>query len=54
MRGRKVEPEPEPVDPTGFLIDNGLAEIILVQTHFIRYMVMLGYTFMHGALIELC
>ena len=38
----------EPADPTAWLIDSGLAEFILMNTMEIKYMCMIGYTFMHG------
>jgi len=38
----------EPADPTAWLIDSGLAEFILMNTLEIKYMCMIGYTFMHG------
>jgi len=42
------QPEPEPADPTGYLIHSGLGEFLLLSTPYIKYMAMLGYTYMHG------
>jgi hypothetical protein len=35
-------------DPTAWLIDSGFAEFVLMTTPYIKYMCMLGYTYMHG------
>jgi hypothetical protein len=35
-------------DPTGWLIESGLSEILLLSTPAIKYMAMIGYTYMHG------
>jgi hypothetical protein len=43
-----------PVDPTAWLINGGLAEFLLLNTYEIKYMCMLGYTFMHGEYYRLC
>lgn len=49
MKGRKqTEEEPEPVDDTAWLISGSIAEFLLLHTDEIRYMAMLGYTFLHG------
>ena len=49
--GRKKE-EPvveEPAtDPTGWLLDLGIAEVLIMNTVQIKYMCMLFYTFFHG------
>ena len=49
--GRKKE-EPvveEPAtDPTGWLLDSGIAEVLIMNTVQIKYMCMLFYTFFHG------
>lgn len=37
-----------PLDPTGWLIDSGLAEFLLLHSKEVKYMAMLGYTYMHG------
>lgn len=36
------------VDPTGWLIDSSIAEVLLMNTHEIKYMFMLVYTYFHG------
>lgn len=46
-RRGKVEEEP-PADTTAWLIESGLAEILLMNNFGIKFMCMLGYTFMHG------
>jgi hypothetical protein len=46
-RGPK-QPVAPPSDPTGWLIDSGFAEVLLLHTHEIKYMAMLCYTFLHG------
>jgi hypothetical protein len=51
MRFRKERPiivEAAPDDPTAWLIDSGFAEFVLMNTPYIKYMCMLGYTYMHG------
>jgi hypothetical protein len=53
MRLRK-DPEPEPEDPTAWLIDSGFAEFLLLHTHEIKYMAMFGYTFLHGTYFTVC
>lgn len=54
MKFRKAQPEVEeeviPDDPTSWLIDSSFAEFVLLNTYYIKIMVMLGYTFMHGTL----
>ena len=45
----KKEPEPvAEVDPTGWMIDNDVANFLLLNQKEILYMCMLGYTFLHG------
>ena len=44
-----VEEDVPPDDPTSFLVDSPFAEFVLLNTYYIKIMVMLGYTFMHGA-----
>mmetsp|Transcript_34631 Transcript_34631/g.98592 ORF Transcript_34631/g.98592 Transcript_34631/m.98592 type:complete len:257 (-) Transcript_34631:252-1022(-) len=46
-RGKTPEPV-MPADPTAWILDNGFAEFVLMHTSEIKYMVMLGYTFLHG------
>ena len=46
--GRKKEEVP-PADPSGWLIENSLADFVLMHTEEIRFMCLLGYTFMHGS-----
>jgi len=48
-RSNDTEPEPVVVDPTGWMIDSPVADFLLMHTNEIRYMCMLGYTFMHGS-----
>mmetsp|Transcript_51607 Transcript_51607/g.109744 ORF Transcript_51607/g.109744 Transcript_51607/m.109744 type:complete len:249 (-) Transcript_51607:162-908(-) len=38
----------EPVDPTAWMIDNDVANFLLVHQKEVLYMCMLGYTFLHG------
>jgi hypothetical protein len=49
--GRKQQPEPEPDDPTGFLLNSALAGFLLMHTKEIKYMCMFAYTVLHGASI---
>jgi hypothetical protein len=35
-------------DPTGWLLDSELAEFLLLHKPEIKYMAMIGYTFLHG------
>mmetsp|Transcript_16361 Transcript_16361/g.34379 ORF Transcript_16361/g.34379 Transcript_16361/m.34379 type:complete len:250 (+) Transcript_16361:160-909(+) len=46
-RGRK-EVVAEPVDPTAWMLNNDVAEFILLHQKEVLYMCMLGYTFLHG------
>jgi hypothetical protein len=46
---KKEEPEEPPTDPTGWLIDSGIAEVLIMNTAEIKYMCMLFYTYFHGA-----
>jgi len=47
-RGKAVPVDIPPEDPTAWILDNGFAEFVLMHTNEIKYMVMLGYTFLHG------
>lgn len=38
-----------PVDPTAWMIDNDIANFVLVHQKEVLYMCMLGYTFVHGS-----
>jgi hypothetical protein len=49
-RKKNVPKEEIPLeDPTAWLINSGLAEFLLMHTIEIKYMAMLGYTYLHGA-----
>jgi len=50
MKFRKDPPvvEEAPADPTAWLLDSSFAEFVLLSTFYIKFMVMLGYTYMHG------
>jgi len=37
------------VDPTAWMIDNDIADFLLVHQTSVLYMCMLGYTFLHGS-----
>lgn len=46
---KKAEPaEGTPTDPTGWLLESGIAEVLIMNTAEIKYMCMLFYTFFHG------
>jgi hypothetical protein len=48
-RGKQVVvEEPEVVDSSAWMIANAFAEFVLFHTDEIKYMCMVGYTFMHG------
>ncbi|KAG7359923.1 hypothetical protein IV203_035021 [Nitzschia inconspicua] len=47
--GRKKTEEPPPSDPTGWILDNEFAHFVLMHSNEIKYMCMLGYTFLHGS-----
>lgn len=48
-RRKQEEEEPEVVeDPTAWMINSGVAEFLLMHTNEIKYMAMLGYTYVHG------
>jgi hypothetical protein len=47
MGRRKIIVE-EVVDPTAWMITNAFAEFVLFHTDEVKYMCMLGYTFMKG------
>jgi hypothetical protein len=49
----KPAPAAEPVkaapnDPTGWLVDSDVAQFLLMNTYAIKYMCMVGYTYLHG------
>ena len=44
----KKAPEPI-VDPTGWMLDNDVANFLLLHQKEVLYMCMLGYTFLHGS-----
>ena len=49
--GKKKDPQVvniQPNDPTGWIIDSNVAEFIMLHAIEIKYMAMLGYTFLHG------
>lgn len=50
-RGMPKGVDGPPEDPTGWMLTGILAEFLLLHTKEIKYMCMLGYTFLHG---ELC
>mmetsp|Transcript_22181 Transcript_22181/g.36268 ORF Transcript_22181/g.36268 Transcript_22181/m.36268 type:complete len:248 (+) Transcript_22181:48-791(+) len=45
----KKQPEPVVVDPTAWMIDNDVANFLLLHQKEVLYMCMLGYTFLHGS-----
>lgn len=45
-RGKVVA---EPADPTAWMLDNDVAEFVLLHQKEVLYMCMLGYTFLHGS-----
>jgi hypothetical protein len=45
----KGDESPEDVDATAWLIQSSMAEFLLLHTVYIKYMVMFGYTYLHGA-----
>lgn len=49
-RNKAAQPPPpqETVDPTGWLINSSIAEVLLMNTYEIKYMCMLVYTYFHG------
>jgi len=53
-KGKKVvDPIPDPVndevvDPTAWILNNEFANFVLMNTNEIKYMCMVGYTFLHG------
>lgn len=46
--GRKGQVTEDPVDPTAWMIDNDVANFVLLHQKEVLYMCMLGYTFLHG------
>lgn len=53
--GKKAAATPDPVvevaaveDPTGWILNNEVANFVLMNTNEIKYMCMVGYTFLHG------
>ena len=51
---KKVDPgtPASEIDPTAWLIDSGLAELLLLHTAALRNMAMLCYAFLHGKLYK--
>ncbi len=46
----KKQPEPvAAVDPTGWMVDNDVADFLLLHQKEVLYMCMVGYTFLHGS-----
>ena len=45
--GRR-QPIEEPVDSTGWILDYQLSQMVLLQTVHLKFMFMLGYTYLHG------
>jgi hypothetical protein len=45
----KGDEAPKEVDATAWLIHSPMAEFVLLHTVYIKYMVMFGYTYLHGA-----
>jgi hypothetical protein len=43
-----VEEEEVPVDPSEWILANAVADFILMNSAEVKYMVMVGYTFLHG------
>ena len=47
-----VDPEPEPDikvdDPTAWMIDSSLAEVLLLHAHEVKLMAMFAYVLLHG------
>eukprot|EP00934_Nitzschia_sp_Nitz4_P002254 Nitzschia sp. Nitz4//scaffold11_size288233//260915//262073//NITZ4_000819-RA/size288233-snap-gene-0.33-mRNA-1//1//CDS//3329534209//2254//frame0 len=44
-----IEDPPEPVyDPSAWVLDNAMAQFLLMHTDEIKYLVMFGYTYLHG------
>ena len=39
---------PPPADPSGWMIDNGISQFLLMKTSGIMYMCMFIYAFVHG------
>lgn len=39
---------PPPADPSGWMIDNGISQFLLMKTSGIMYMCMFLYAFVHG------
>jgi len=51
MGRKKVVVEEPPADPTAWLLDNEFANFVLMHHNEVKYMCMLGYTYMHGSKI---
>lgn len=50
---KKDEAEELVLDPTGWLLDSGIADVLVMNTAEIKYMCMLFYTFFHGTLVAI-
>uniref|UniRef100_A0A7S2MRV2 Uncharacterized protein n=1 Tax=Helicotheca tamesis TaxID=374047 RepID=A0A7S2MRV2_9STRA len=49
MARKQKIPEPDPVvDPTGWMVSSDIAQFLLLHSIEVKYMCMLGYTYMHG------
>mmetsp|Transcript_6690 Transcript_6690/g.10192 ORF Transcript_6690/g.10192 Transcript_6690/m.10192 type:complete len:264 (+) Transcript_6690:51-842(+) len=48
MARRRGQTDDLEVDPSGWIIDNDLAQFMLMHKQEIKFMCMFGYTFMHG------
>lgn len=44
----EAPPVEDIADPTAWILDNEFANFVLMNTHEIKYMCMIGYTFLHG------
>jgi hypothetical protein len=52
MKARVATPVMDEIDPTGWLIDSSLSDILLLSTVYIKYMAMFCYCYVHGKLDE--
>jgi hypothetical protein len=50
-RGPASASEAPPEDPTAWLVHGTLADIVLMNTYYIKCMVILAYTFLHGTCV---
>jgi hypothetical protein len=48
MAPRRPKFIPPADDPTAWLLDSGVAEFLLMNTLYIKYMCLLAYTYLHG------